>query len=339
VSRCGLRYIDFFSIQPPVGRQSLLVAYMGDSVAKELFVATAQRFTGYTPDDMSEVAMTLKGAHLGPAEANSIPEVATYDYTRARAYSQARFEIHDQYLLCCRANFKPLGSKHVDDGDCILALKHTPLMVKSSAARHRQFLFEHMPTYIRDFVSPFFLGQFKCLAFMTATDWAEASYVVKDFMNNDGDSLMYPSAVITNVGLHEFWLEPSFYATQFDNFVKVANAGKAPIKYILHSTTSVRESHCELLNCSKLLLKEYNSVIAKKSKNLHKLAAYLDFYEYSERLTELKPYASTCTSAKIPSSKCYCKRDDGVHFERICNYAPIVTQWDFNWLHHLGFFS
>jgi hypothetical protein len=338
VKRCGLQYIDFFNIQPPLGKKNLFVAYLGDSLAKELFVATAQRFSGYIPDDISEVALTLKGAHLGPAEPSAIPETAAYDYTKAPPNSKARFEIHEQYLLCCRANFHPIGLRQKDDGDCILALKRTPIMDDQAASHHHLYIFDHMSNYIRDFVSPLFLDQFKCLGFMTANNWAEAGYVMKDFVDNDGISLLYPSAVIVNVGLHTFYDDLVVYSKHFDGFVKMTNSGKAPIKYILHSTTAVRENNCELYNCSMALIREYNSVIATlASKSLHKMATYLDFYDYSASLQDLKPNKNSCR--KIRADRCNCKRPDGVHFERMCNYGPVITQWDFNWMLSLGIFS
>ena len=279
---------------------------------------------------MEEVSMHLSGVHLGPADPiKSFPEVGTLDERK-----EGRYASHPQYLVCCRAKFRPSGILHADDGDCIMAIKESPLHRERDLDRHRLYVFDNMAKYIRDFVSPLFLGSFKCISFSTAIDFEEAAYNVEEFVDNDEEN-MRPNAVILNVGLHEFTKNNEEITAGFNELVKLTDNGKADIRYILHSATAVRENHCDLSVCKRGEIEGYNTLIKSLIPQWNRMGAYLDMFNYTESLGTFKPWSNNCMEAKIASRDCSCKRDDGVHFTRVCNYAPLVSQWDFNWLLYL----
>jgi hypothetical protein len=340
VRKCGLHYIDFFDIQPPEGKENVWITYMGDSVMKELFIAAGVRFSGYEPLDLKEVNMDLTGVHLGPPEITSISEVRMIS-TDIHEHGESRYEKHPQYLLCCRANFRPSASGHVDDGDCILAVKRTPKHTEDDAEKHKMFVFDDIQTYVNDFVKPLFLNRFKCLSFLTAVDFEEAEYWVSKFADSSGDQV-YPSGVIMNMGLHNFMDatdEPDELRGTIKTFMSTVDSGRAPIRYIMHSATSVRENDCRLNSCQNSKIEAYNAFVKNLLPSCKKMEAYLDIFNYSSSLGDLNGFYKTCQAADIPQNKCTCKRFDGIHFERICNYAPFMTQWDFNWLLYLNVIS
>lgn len=172
-----------------------------------------------------------------------------------------------------------------------------------------------------------FVGEFKCLSFHQVTDWEEAAVVVKEFSNQ---KTYYPSAAFMNFGIHCYSKKAEETKATIQKFETVVNIDQAPTKYIFHSTTPIQPP----AHGSNDAIIAYNDIVKSffNTKN-RKLILYLDFYAYALSLQGgFKASKSTCTAAKVPDKECTCKRFDGVHFERICNYAPLITQWDFNWL-------
>ena len=338
IKKCGISYIDLFEVQPPENKKYLWISYMGDSVMHELFMTAAQRFSGYMPENIEDLNLDVTGAHLGPTNPSEVPEMY-HDPHKVPHFGSVndRYESHQQQLLCCRANFVPHGKSEHDTGNCILAVKQTPFHVKWALDIHKMFVFDDIVTYIRDFVSPLYLGQFKCLSFLTAPDFAEAAYHIKQFNNNDEDEY-FPSAVIMNMGLHVFNDPDPQIRKNMEKFIDIVDDGSAPIRYIMHSATAVRENNCDMPLCRNENIEQFNIIARKMLPKIHRFEAYLNLFNYSKNLLELDGYADTCRQAKVSKKECHCKRADGIHFERVCNYAPLMTQWDFNWLRELGVF-
>jgi hypothetical protein len=339
VKQCGLFFIDFFNIQPPDDKRNVWISYLGDSVLKELFIAASQRFSGYEPDDMSEVGISVAAPHLGIPDISLISKSGSVDVDAVKMSltgKRDRYESHPQYLLCCKANFRPSAKNHEDDGDCILAAKRTPMQSADIVKRHWLYTFDNIQTYIEEFVSPLFVENYKCLSFITATDWPEAEYFVDSFKN----SAIHPDAVITNVGLHGYENAISEIQPEVESFFKNIDQGTKPISYIVHSASAVRENECDLRLCKNAALVAYNHMVKEIADSSERVKAYLDLHNYTASLTDLSGSPKTCSKANLSTKKdCTCKRFDGVHFQRVCNYGPIMTQWDFNWLSYLGIFD
>ena len=309
-------------------------------VLKELWLAATQRFTGYIPDDFAEVEMSIKGSHYGPVEFKSTKEIPRLDGSESQS-GKGQYRNHEQYLVCCRANFHAYGLSNKDDGDCILARRRTSDMRADDLIKNRLFLFDDIYTYIQDFVAAIFLNEFKCLAYMRAFDWLEAEYLANGFIFNYKFSTMelYPHAVITNIVLHTFHKPLPGIQADFERFMNTVNSGDAPIRYIMHSTAAVREGKCRLSSCENKDIRIYNALIKSLSTKWNRLEAYLDLYNYTSSLVGLQGFSKTCDSAGLSSRMCMCQNSDGIHFERICNYGAFMTQWDFNWMTSLGVFN
>ena len=67
-------------------------------------------------------------------------------------------------------------------------------------------------------------------------------------------------------------------------------------------------------------VEEIERMISDEAKDWPALDAYLNLYNYSASLKGIDG----------------CGRNDGIHFEPVCNYQAMITQWDFNWLEALG---
>jgi hypothetical protein len=235
-------------------------------------------------------------------------------------------------MLCCRANFRATAKNHNDDGDCIFAAKRTPTENHDVAKRHWLYTFDNIQTYITEFVDPLFVNNYKCLSFSTATDWPEAEYIVHSFKSGE----VYPNAMITNIGLHNYDQRPEELEGQIRSFVKTVDEDTSPVRYIVHSVSAVRDGQCDLSECSNSGIFAYNKMVKDLIAPSKKVAAYLDFFNYTASLTDLSGNPQKCSTAHVSAKECACKRFDGIHFQRWCNYGPIVTQWDFNWLLSLG---
>ena len=146
----------------------------------------------------------------------------------------------------------------------------------------------------------------------------------------------YPQVLITNIGLHNFQQNDDEIEQEFKQFIRFTDSGSAPIKYIMHSTTPLREKYSEdYINGNNEEIVKYNAVIQRIFNDWEKGEAYLDFYSYALDLQE--SYANTDVCLELTKKgACDCKRPDGIHFYRWCNYAPIIYQWDFNWIQYLG---
>ena len=161
--QCHLKYVDLSTIMPRHSHSFVWISYVGDSLARELFMGAVQRFTNYKPtwhgwDPEREWEKSpLLGAHSGPSmEA----EISNYTNT-----------YHKSKLVCCRLPYsesiKRSGySVHEDKDPCLFAL-HTDALFeeeKEKFERYKSYLFTNMSEYISTYVSPLYFGKFKCIS-------------------------------------------------------------------------------------------------------------------------------------------------------------------------------
>ena len=288
-----------------------------------------QRFTGYEPSFMDELKLSFANSHLGPRDGQELQGQISTGGSIEGLRRRVR-NAHQDHLVCCRANFWTKGKGASDTGDCIYAVNKASVLDQQAREKHKFYVFDDIPSYIQSFVSPLFLGQFKCISFYTAGDFEEARDAVKEFANQPK---YYPSTVVTNIGIHIFFREEAMNTKSFKMFQQFTDNARAPIKYIMHSTTPVkppaRGSNDEIA--------KYNELMKSLMSTWKKNVAYLNFWEYALALQAERPLPAKCVANKVPS--CQCKRDDGVHFLRWCNYVPLITQWDFNWMLSLNAFQ
>ena len=67
--KCNMKYIDLLTVVPADRQKDTLwISYLGDSLARDLFHAAAQRFGGYHPFLKAEETTfdAVMGNHLGP---------------------------------------------------------------------------------------------------------------------------------------------------------------------------------------------------------------------------------------------------------------------------------
>merc|ERR1711871_978951 len=119
----------------------------------------------------------------------------------------------------------------------------------------------------------------------------------------------------------------------FKLFQQFTDNAKAPIKYIMHSTTPVKPP----AQGSNDEIEKYNQLMKSLMPTWKRNVAYLNFWEYALALQDERPVPGKCIANR--EKKCQCKRDDGVHFLRWCDYVPLITQWDFNWMLSLNAFQ
>ena len=107
--------------------------------------------------------------------------------------------------------------------------------------------------------------------------------------------------------------------------LQATSANTKDTKFILHSVTSVSKAKINRDKKGQLndQIADFNKYVQNRIKEWTRLDVYLDFWKYDLALSAVKG----------------CRRDDGLHFERWCNYQPLITQWDFNWLLHLNVIS
>ena len=288
-----------------------------------------KRFTGYEPAFMDELKLSFSNSHLGPRDGQEVLGQVSSAESKESMRVKVR-NAHQDHLVCCRANFWTKGKGSSDTGDCIYAVNRASVLDRNVLEKHKFYVFDDIPTYIQNFVSPLFLGQFKCLSFHTAGDFEEAKDAVKAFVNQPK---YYPSTVVTNIGIHIFFREESMNIKSFKMFQEFTDNSRAPIKYIMHSTTPVkapaRGSNDEIV--------KYNELMKSLMPSWKRNVAYLNFWEYALALQDERPVPAKCVANR--EKKCQCKRDDGVHFLRWCNYVPLITQWDFNWMLSLNAFQ
>ena len=297
-------------------KDSFWITYMGDSVVRDLFHAGAQRFGGYHAFLKSEQTIydTLKPMHLGPVNEDA---VNTYHNT-----------YHTQQLMCCKGLNFPIGKGNLpgSENTCVFALhSNSAKDNEESRKRYKFYLFDDMATYIRDFIAPLFDNNYKCLSMVWAPNFEEAHDRLKELTSlND----VYPDAVIFNMGLHE-----AMHSSQMPKMTKAKqNLEKViglsneivedkTIAFLYHSETYVDVEATEgSKNFQEPTIERINEIVRNSVENWNALDAYLDIYNYTKGLRKVHG----------------CGRDDGVHFEPLCNYQALISQYDFNWLENLG---
>jgi hypothetical protein len=147
IRSCDLHYIDLNKVNSPEAGNALWIAYVGDSLNRELFHGAAQRFGGYMAMDEEELVQNLLPKHLGPSTEENVNAVHnTY---------------HQQKLLCCRSNYLQPGLGHPEGSDsCIFALsKDAAAGNEEAQEKYKMYLFDSMADYIEDFVVPLYTGQ------------------------------------------------------------------------------------------------------------------------------------------------------------------------------------
>jgi len=220
-----------------------------------------------------------------------------------------------EYLVCCRAHYYPVGDGYTDGSDsCIMGVNaKSAFWNRSILKKYKFYLFDDISDYIRDVVELLYMGNFKCISFMWAADFLEGSLAVNKMNKKD----RYPSAVIMNMGIHTYSKEMKELDRQLKAIIK--STDDTPLqhetKYILHSCSSTIRHR----NGTNDFIQKFNEHVKEFVPKWSSLSLYLDFWDYDVALSSIEG----------------CKHRDGVHFERICNYQPMITQWDFNWLLYL----
>ena len=278
---------------------------------------------------MDELKFSFSNSHLGPTDGQEVLGQVSKSGSKESLRRRVR-NAHQDHLVCCRANFWSKGKGSSDTGDCIYAVNKGSVLDRRILEKHKFYVFDDIPSYIQNFVSPLFLGQFKCISFYTAGDFEEARDAVKEFANQP---TYYPSTVVMNVGIHIFGREESMNLKSFKTFQQFTDNAKAPIKYIMHSTTPVKPP----AQGSNDEIDKYNALMKSLMPSWKRNVAYLNFWEYALALQDERPVPGKCIANL--EKRCQCKREDGVHFLRWCNYVPLITQWDFNWMLSLNAFQ
>ena len=302
---CNLEFVDISRIDPPADQEYTWITYLGDTVSYDLYTAAAQRLTGYNPAaNIHEIGLTKLGKHLGPQENIKHEDVVGQS-----------IEKRPEYLVCCRANYHPTGDGNLEGSDsCVMGLNaRSAMLSKAQMQKAKFYIFDNMSDYIRDVIELLYMGSYKCVSFVWAPDFQAASKVI-DTMNA---AERFPKAVIMNMGIHTYQKDPKELDMHLKAVIKSTDTTpeEHETRYILHSCSSTTRHK----NGTNELIHTYNEKVKTYVPKWSSLDLYLDFWDYDVALSNVDG----------------CKRKDGIHFERICNYQPMITQWDFNWLKYL----
>jgi len=314
IQNCHLKYIDISKVEPHPPSEHVWIAYVGDSLARELFMGSAIRFTDFIPfstqelrDDLIEKQPFL-GGHLGPVyDADIGLRMETYHQTK---------------LVCCSLNNEvqeALNRKNISSS-CIYAMDRDSVSKARGSIilrKFRMYLFDNVTDYIENFISPLFIGSYKCLSFAWAPTFIQGAEMLLQYHSNPE---VRPNAVIMNMALHEHngterGLKMFRSATEETN-------KKYGTKYILHSGTFVNDSGTKAKETvvQEKHVRFVDHLVRTEITHWKSLGGrYLDLHNYSRAL----------------HSTPGCSAADGVHFLPKCNYQAFVTQWDFNWLNYL----
>lgn len=312
VKACRLRYIDMHKMRPKDPEKNMMwIVYAGDSLLHELWIGARQALSGHNPSlDPKEALDQLDtpwSNHLGPRTEENI--------------SPHGYPNDPELLMCCRVGMKTsLGEEHGDS--CIFAgHKHQFLRneLPEAMEKYSMFLYDDSSAYIDTFVKPMFLGEnFNCISYIWAKEFNEARNLLVRFDHKK----TRPDAFVFNMGTHEYGRPLERIAPYVNGFLKAASyyVKTAPAYIILHSATSVLyPNDAERNRLLNPIIQQYNSFISNMVKGAPNLQ-YLDLWGYDLAMSALPG----------------CKRDDGVHFEKICNYQALYLQWDMNWLMAMG---
>jgi hypothetical protein len=232
---------------------------------------------------------------------------------------------HKSKLVCCglprhdqtAADKRVKGQMDV----CIYAVHKDELFTEQQKDKFKYYSFTSINEYLSSFVSPLFLGQFRCISFTWAPTFDNATFHIKDM--HQASYSFTPAAVITNIGLHETERGQEI-DTLLNTMIKATDETFDSHKtiYIMHSATHVNEDAPDFkftLRNDRIL--RVIDIIRNKLNTWRSLNhRYMDLYNLTTALHQ------------IPG----CYRPDGIHFEARCVYQALVTQWDFNWLRSTG---
>lgn len=297
---CHLHDVDLKSIMPRKLHSYVWIAFVGDSLARELFMGAVQRFTDYKPTwkgwdpDREWERQPLLGKHLGPS---SDAEVSNYTNT-----------YHKAKLVCCKLPYseeiKHSGYSVNDQESCLFALHEDTVFFEDKQymaekiERLKLYLFKDVNEYINDFVSPLFFGKFKCVSFSWAPKYSDAVTTLSELYQSNYH--FYPSAIVMNMGLHDM---NGYIRPDLEQLVKVTNDyhNKHQTMFIMHSPSHIWFSAPEY--DGNFSTKAINSIIDSVEEVLPKWTAvnnrYLDLYNLTQAMH------------KLP----HCSRPDGIHFQ------------------------
>lgn len=302
-----IKYVDLFQIKPGKLKESVWISFVGDSVIRDIFHASVQRFVGYSPKDEAEVINTIMGKHLGPLDEAHVNRNFSDTY-------------HQEHLVCCRVEHTHLGKGNQEGVDsCIFAIhKNAAQGNPESSRKNRFYLYSDIPTYIMDFVMPLYIDEFKCLSFHWSPRFIDAKSKIHD-LHSKVD--IHPSAIFFNMGLHE----------------SMNNQNKEHLRWLVTETNTLRETYGTrfLYHLPTYVNEKAENWEGKVSINglndVNKMleTQVLNWPAVDGRFLYLRNYTKTLSGFK-------CQQSDGIHFSPRCNYQSIVTQWDFNWLLKMG---
>ena len=222
--------------------------------------------------------------------------------------------------MCCRTGLKTTyGEEHSDS--CIFAghRRHFESSeLPAAEEKYAMFLFDDSSRYIETVVKPLFQGdKINCLSYHWAKEFAQARRILIQFEKKR----LRPDAFIFNMGSHEYNRPLERIQPFVRAFLKAGEsyASSGPVQMLFHSATSVLYADHKRTEELNPIIQQYNSFVANLLSEA-RFIKYLDFWNYDISMSAVHG----------------CKRDDGVHFERQCNYQPILVQWDFNWLAYMG---
>ena len=306
--QCNLHFVDPSKITPRGGikdKNFVWVMYSGDSVLHDVFVTVAQGFSQYNPAMRPEDEDTAIGGHLGP-----VSDKAFMPHLYDQGYPV-------EVLFCCKARTKIPEGDNSDAGGCVIAGHRRPFRDEDIPPELEMFLFNDMSSYIESFVQPLYHPHpFKCVSFRWAKNFDQLKDVLKHFSKKDK---FYPDAYIMNQAVHTFGSlkdkEIKNYLGNIQSITSRMLRTQKKVKFLMHSGSSFKHHKQE----NNENMKHFNELVSSTISSMEGWT-YLDFWQHDRQLTETDG----------------CKRDDGVHFERICNYQAVVSQWDLNWLDYFN---
>jgi len=173
------------------------------------------------------------------------------------------------------------------------------------------------------------------ISFFKGGEISEAEMRVKDWKAKSRK--FYPDAVFLNPGVHMRGRKIEENRAALVSFIKTTDSIAStsfPTKYFVHSISPVKPPEC---TWNMTQFDNFYKIVKELAPTWRKLAAFLDYYDYGKKLDYMSGTTDNCRNFKGISAgslvpPCTCKRNDGIHYDRVCNYGPLMSQWDFNWL-------
>ena len=144
LKKCNMKYVDMSRIRSHGKSPYLWIAYIGDSLSRELFVGAIQRISGFKPNLRGNWEDELKyspplGVHLGPIDDHDIGDF--------------KLTYHKSKLLCCRRYGD--HKNHLNASEpCLFAIARDESYPPDILAKYHFYFYRDMATYIDSVVSP-----------------------------------------------------------------------------------------------------------------------------------------------------------------------------------------